>query len=180
MSEQQKASAAAEETTAAAKKTPKTAKKKCDRESSDLQEQLAALQDELAAQKDAYLRLCAEYDNFRKRSAKEKADISANATARAVEGILPVLDNFDRAVASQGDAADPGFALIHRQLSDCLAALGVTELPADGLPFDPNRHVAVMHIEDDGLEQNTVAEVLQKGYLLGDKIVRPACVKVAN
>lgn len=143
-------------------------------------EKIAELEAALAKEKDTYLRLCAEYDNYRKRTAKEKLDTFANATAKAVEALLPVVDNFDRALLSQGENADEGLKMIHTQLFECLQKLGVTEMKAQGEKFDPNLHIAVMHIDDEAFGENTVAEVFQKGYMLGDKVIRSACVKVAN
>lgn len=157
---------------------PKT-NKKSDKQN-ELEAKIKSLQDELDAQKDSYLRLCAEYDNFRKRTAKEKADIYANATAKAVEELLPVIDNFDRAVATAGENIDQGLSMIHTQFCEYLAKLNITEMDALGKSFDPNLHIAVMHIEDDGAEENQIVEVFQKGYLLGEKVIRAACVKVAN
>lgn len=159
------------------KKEVKT--KKSNKDSKQL-EKIAELEAALAKEKDTYLRLWAEYDNYRKRTAKEKLDTYANATAKAVEELLPVVDNFDRALISQGENVDKGFEMIHSQLCDCLKKLGVTEMNAQGEKFDPNLHIAVMHIDDEAFGENTIAEVFQKGYMLGDKVIRPACVKVAN
>ena len=131
---------------------------------------------------DKYLRLAAEYDNYRKRTTKEKEGIYADAKLDTVKPFLDVADNLDRAV-SLFEEADPhrqGVELIAKQLSAVLEKLGVTEIEALGQPFDPEKHNAVMHIEDESFGENTVAEVFQKGYQMGDKVVRFAMVKVAN
>ena len=175
MSEKQETAKSAEAEATKKEQKPKTSKKEA-----ALQAELEALKEQLAAEKDTYLRLCAEYDNFRKRTAKEKDDIYSNATAKAVLELLPVIDNFERAVAAGGDSADQGFVMIYTQFKDYLTKLGVSEMAAEGEKFDPNLHIAVMHIEDDGIDENIVVEVFQKGYTLSDKVIRPACVKVAN
>ena len=146
-------------------------------------EQLLA--EELAAAKDQYLRLYAEYDNFRKRTQKEKEAIYGDAAAKTVEAILPVIDNLDRAVDAAKSAGDlesfkQGVEMTLRQFIDILAKLDVHEVPAEGQPFDPNVHHAVMHIDDESIAESTVVEVFQKGYILGDRTIRPAMVKVAN
>jgi len=174
MSEQQAQNC---ENTAEAKKEPKAKKSSKD---AKYIEKITQLESEIALQKDTYLRLCAEYDNFRKRTAKEKLDTYANATAKAVEALLPVVDNFDRALISQGENADEGLKMIHTQLFECLEKLGVTKMKVEGEKFDPNLSIAVMHIDDEAFGENTVVEVFQQGYMLGEKVIRPACVKVAN
>lgn len=137
---------------------------------------------ELAAQNDKYLRLMAEYDNFRKRSAKERLEIYPDATAKAVEKFLPLADNFERAatVATTDEKYKAGILMIQNQLGEIFKALGVTVIDRVGEEFDPNLENAVMQIEDETLGENTVAAVLQKGYKLGDKVIRPAMVSVAN
>lgn len=175
MSEKQQKAVADTEEAPKKEQKPKTSKKEA-----ALLSELETLKEQLAAEKDTYLRLCAEYDNFRKRTAKEKDDIYRNATSKAVLELLPVIDNFERAVAAQGDSADQGFVMIYTQFKEYLTKLGVNEMAAEGEKFDPNLHIAVMHIEDDGIDENTVVEVFQKGYTLSDKVIRPACVKVAN
>ena len=131
---------------------------------------------------DKYLRLAAEYDNYRKRTTKEKEGIYADAKLDTVKPFLDVADNLDRAVSlfEEGDPHRQGVELIAKQLSAVLEKLGVTEIEALGQPFDPEKHNAVMHIEDESFGENTVAEVFQKGYQMGDKVVRFAMVKVAN
>lgn len=175
MSEQQNINPTPEEKAPKKEPKPKVSKKEA-----ALAAQIVELTNELNAQKDSYLRLCAEYDNFRKRTAKEKTDIYANATAKCAEELLPVIDNFDRAVAAAGENLDEGLKMIHSQFLEYLTKLGIAEMSAQGESFDPTRHIAVMHIEDEAFEENQIVEVFQKGYTLGDKIIRPACVKVAN
>ena len=131
---------------------------------------------------DKYLRLAAEYDNYRKRTAKEKENIYGDAKADTIKPLLAVYDNLERGIA-QYDEADvhrQGLELILRQFSEALTKLGVTEIEAKGQPFDPEKHNAVMHVEDEAAGENTVVEVFQKGFMLGDKVLRFAMVKVAN
>ena len=131
---------------------------------------------------DKYLRLAAEYDNYRKRTAKEKESIYGDAKADTIKPLLAVYDNLERGIA-QYDEADvhrQGLEMILRQFSEALTKLGVTEIEAKGQPFDPEKHNAVMHVEDEEAGENTVVEVFQKGFMLGDKVLRFAMVKVAN
>lgn len=144
--------------------------------------EIEALKKELADEKEKYLRLDAEYYNFRTRSVKEKADAYEKATADAVTEILSVVDNFERALSAKTEDENfkKGVDMIFRQYLAILEKLGVTEIEAEGKPFDPNFHNAVSQIQDENLGDNTVAMVLQKGYMLGKKIIRPAMVTVAN
>ena len=136
----------------------------------------------VAEQEDKFLRLCAEYDNFRKRTAKETEGIYADATAKAVNALLPVYDNLERALKQEtaDEAYKKGVEMTMTGLKKAFESLGVTEIDAVGQPFDPNIHNAVMHIEDESLGENTVAEVFQAGFMLGEKVIRFAMVKVAN
>ena len=131
---------------------------------------------------DKYIRLMADFDNYKKRTTKEMQASYKNGLIAAVEELLPVVDNFDRAVAAMPeDSKDgEGIRMIAKQLYDVLAKLGVTPIEAVGQPFDPNIHNAVMHIEDDAFGENVVAEDFLKGYMCGDKVIRPSMVKVAN
>lgn len=130
---------------------------------------------------DKYLRMMAEYENFRKRAAKEKEGIYADAYSDAVTEILPVMDNLERAVAfSEGEKLTEGVQMTLKQFKDSFEKMGITEIEAQNVPFDPNLHNAVMHIEDESLGENTVVEVFSKGYKKGDKVIRYAMVKVAN
>lgn len=133
---------------------------------------------------DKYLRLAAEYDNYRKRTAKEKEGIYANAKIDTIKGMLPVYDNLERGLAQFGaeddDPHKKGLEMIFNQYKEALTKLGVTPIDCVGKEFDPERHNAVMHIEDESCGENTVVEVLQQGFMLGDKVLRFAIVKVAN
>ena len=145
-------------------------------------EQMEALAKTLADANDKYLRLAAEYDNFRKRTAKEKEAIWNDAKADAALAFLPVYDNLERALKQEtaDEAYKKGVEMTMNQLKTVLEKLGITEIEALGQPFDPTLHNAVMHIEDENFGENTVAEVFQAGFRLGDKVVRFAMVKVAN
>ncbi len=143
----------------------------------------AKLATELAAAKEQYLRLAAEYDNYRKRSVKERENIFTDAKATVFTELLPVLDNFDRAFAAEDSSLEDfkkGIEMTHTQLLDALKKFGVESFGESNDKFDPNFHNAVMHIDDDSFEENVVAEVFQKGYKAGEKVLRPAMVKVAN
>lgn len=141
-----------------------------------------SLEETIAAQQDRYLRLAAEYDNFRKRSQKEKESLWADAKADTVAAFLPVYDNLARAIqqSTADEAYKKGVEMTMNQLNEVLKKLGVEQIDALGQPFDPTVHNAVMHIEDEALGENTVAEVFQAGFKLGDKVIRCAMVKVAN
>ena len=133
--------------------------------------ELAARQ--LESVKDQFVRLTAEYDNYRKRTAKEDT----------IKEFLAVYDNLERAVATEGDEDSPhkkGLEMIFHQYQEILKKLGVTEIEAQGQPFDPEKHNAVMHIDDENLGENVVSQVFQAGFLLGDKVIRHAIVQVAN
>ncbi len=139
-------------------------------------------QAELARQEEKYLRLCAEYDNYRKRTAKEKEAAWSAAKGETVKSFLPVYDNLERALRQNtGDEAyRKGVELTMQQLKKVLEELGVAEIPALGQVFDANLHCAVMHVEDPELGENTVKEVFQTGFKLGDTVIRYAMVAVAN
>ena len=144
---------------------------------------IAELEKELAATKEAHIRTLAEYDNYRKRSVKEKEGIYTDAKASCLSELLPVLDNFDRALnAQQADAETykKGMKMINTSFIEILKKLGVESFGEKGEEFDPNFHNAVMSVEDDTLGENVIAEVFNKGYRLGDKVLRHAVVKVAN
>lgn len=143
---------------------------------------LDAARKELAEYKDKYLRLMAEYDNFRKRSVKEKADIYPEATAKAVEAFLPMADNFERALSTEttDEKYKSGVKMIYTQLGEAFKSLGVEVIDRAGETFDPNLENAVSSIEDENLGENVVAQVFQKGYKRGDRVIRHAMVMVAN
>ena len=144
--------------------------------------ELEALKDQAAHQEDKYLRLAAEYDNYRRRTTKEKESIWNDAKADAASAFLPVYDNLERALKQEtaDEAYKKGVDMTMTQLRSVLEKLGITEIPALGQPFDPTLHNAVMHVEDESLGENTVAEVFQAGFKLGDKVIRFSMVKVAN
>ncbi len=151
--------------------------------SKEQMEKMEALASQLSEQQDKFLRLAAEYDNYRKRTAKEKEGIYADAKIETLTAMLPVYDNLERALAQFGDDDTPhrkGVEMIFTQFKESLAKLGVTPIEAVGQPFNPEMHNAVMHIEDENVAENTVVEVLQQGFMLGDKVLRFAIVKVAN
>ena len=134
------------------------------------------------AEHDAHLRLAAEYDNFRKRTAKEKEQLYASGKADAVEKLLPVYDNLERALnqPTEDAAYKKGVEMTMTQLVSILNSLGVEIYGQIGEAFDPNIHNAVMHTEDENAEENTITQVFQKGFKMGEKIVRFAMVQVAN
>ena len=139
-------------------------------------------EDKYNAERDAHLRLAAEYDNFRKRTAKEKEQTYNNGKGDAVEKLLPVYDNLERALnqPTEDAAYKKGVELTMNELVKILNGLGVEIFGEKGEAFDPNIHNAVMHTEDESLGENEIAQVFQKGFRIGDKIVRFAMVQVAN
>ena len=148
-------------------------------------EQMAQMEGlaKLAAEtNEKYLRLAAEYDNYRKRTTKEKETLYSDARIDTVKAFLSVYDNLERGVQqfTEGDPHRQGMEMILKQFVETLSKMGVTEIQAEGQPFDPDRHNAVMHTEDETLGENVVTEVFQKGFMLGDKVLRFAMVKVAN
>ena len=183
--------AAAEETAAAeaaAGKTKKEPKKKKEKEKTYTltREQMEAAElaaKQLASVTDQYTRLAAEYDNYRKRTAKEKETTYQDAKMDTIQAFLAVYDNLERAVKAGGDDDSPhkkGLEMIFQQYRDILAKMGVTEMEAMGQPFDPNRHNAVMHVDDDRFGENEVCDVFQAGFMMDDKVLRFAVVRVAN
>ena len=134
------------------------------------------------AEHDSYLRLAADYDNYRKRTVKEKEAAYGNGKADAVEKLLPVYDNLERALAqpTEDEAFKKGVEMTMTQLVGIFAGLGVEIFGNEGDAFDPNIHNAIMHTEAEGVDENTITKVFQKGFKLGDKIVRFAMVEVAN
>lgn len=153
---------------------PASEEKKSD-ETDALKEKNKELEDKL-------LRQMAEFDNFRKRTLKEKEEIGAVAKTKCISELLPVLDNFERALQAECGDADfkKGVEMIFTSLKDTLSKMGVEEIEAEGQVFDPELHYAVSRIEDETLGENIVANVLQKGYRIGEKVIRHAMVAVAN
>jgi molecular chaperone GrpE len=147
-----------------------------------IQTELARLQKEAGLLREQYLRKLADFDNFRKRKDKEMSDFRKQANADLLRELLPVVDNLERALAAAGD--DPGgvrtgVELTLKQFRDVLARHGIVELNPEGQPFDPSEHEAVTRLHAEGVEANTVVQVLQKGYRLGDRLLRAALVIVA-
>ena len=140
------------------------------------------LQKKLAAEHDNFLRLAAEYDNFRKRSRKEKEALYTDVKAETAGKFLPVFDDLERALANEtaDEAYKKGVELIMNEFRKIMKDLGVDEFGENGDAFDPNAFNAVMHIEDENLGENVVAQVFQKGFRIGEKVIRHAVVKVAN
>ena len=146
-------------------------------------EKMEALAGQLEAANDKYLRLAAEYDNYRKRTAKEKEGTYQDAKADTITRFLEVYDNLERAVSQPGDEENPhkkGMEMIFHQLEGVLEKLGVTVEDPAGKSFDPDKHSAVMHIDSEDFGEGVVSQVFQKGFLLGDKVIRFAAVQVAN
>ena len=147
-----------------------------------LLEELEALKQNLTDQEDKFLRLAAEYDNYRRRSQKEKEAAWADSKAETAAAFLPVYDNLERALKQEtaDEAYKKGVEMTMTQLKEVLSKLGIQEIPALGETFDPNLHNAVMHVEDEDAGENTIVEVFQAGFRSGDKVIRFAMVKVAN
>ena len=138
---------------------------------------------QLESVKDQFVRLTAEYDNYRKRTTKEKDNIYQDAKGDTIKAFLAVYDNLERAAAAEGGEDSPhkkGLEMIFHQYQDILKKLDVTEIEAKGQPFDPERMEAVMHIEEENFGENEVTQVFQAGFMLGDKVIRHAIVQVAN
>lgn len=148
-----------------------------------LADQLTRMQAEKEALRDTLLRRQADFENYKKRIERERAEDRNRATALLVEGLLPVLDTFERALAAHADPAweeyRRGLELIYRQLWDVLKGYGLETIPAQGQPFDPHVHHAVERVESSELEEGTVMEEHERGYRLRDKVLRPAMVRVS-
>ena len=186
MSEETKNKETTEEVTP---ETPETAEPVKEPEAKEAQpkeeekpSELDSVKDQLAKEHDGYLRLAAEYDNFRKRSQKEKDELYTVIKAETVGKFLPVYDNLERALAQEtaDEAYKKGVEMTMNQLVKVMESLGVTSFGEIGEAFDPTRHNAVMHVEEEGLGENVIAEVFQKGFIVGEKVIRFAMVKVAN
>ena len=161
----------------------KTKKKKGYTFTKEQVEQMELAVKQLETTKDQFTRLTAEYDNYRKRTTKEKDNIYQDAKADTIKAFLDVYDNLERAAATGGDEESPhkkGLEMIFQQYKTILEKLGVTEIEAKGQQFDPEKMNAVMHIDDESLGENEVAQVFQAGFQMGDKVIRYAIVQVAN
>lgn len=162
------------------KKDEKKTEKKQKSRVKELEAALEAAEKKAAEAEDKYLRLAAEYDNFRKRSKSERDGVYAEAAADAVKELLPVFDNLERATQYEKDKVAEGVELILKGLPDVFAKMKITVYGKAGEQFDPNIHNAVMHIEDDAYGENEIVDVFQQGYMLGDRVIRYAMVRVAN
>lgn len=144
--------------------------------------ELENLKAELERQKDLALRTAAEFDNFKKRTEREKYASLEFMKADILKTFLPVLDNFGRALEADpsGEDFQKGIELISKQLTDVMVKLGLSEIDDEGKEFNPELHQAVLHIDDESFGENTIVKTLQKGYKIGDTVIRPAMVQVAN
>ena len=168
------------------KKEDTVAKQEEDKENQEAEAKVSkeeSFKKELDEKTDQLLRLAAEYDNFRKRSQREKEGIYSDVKTKVIGDILPVIDNFERAADMTGEDVESykkGMEMILTQLKDVMTKHGVEPFGEAGDGFDPNLHNAVMHIEDEKLGENVISQVFSKGYKIGDKVIRPATVQVAN
>ena len=160
--------------------TPQNEKKEKKKSKKDAE--IETLKSELDAKNDQLMRTAAEFDNFKRRTAREKASVAEFAKAGLIKQLLPILDNIDRAATADKSSADyiKGIEMIVKQFETLVSNINVQEIAKPGDQFDPNLHEAVMHVEDDTLGENVITEVLQKGYKIGDTVIRAAMVKVAN
>ncbi len=160
---------------------PEKKAKKASAKTADLEAKLDAVQKELEATRDQYQRMLAEYANYKRRTEQEKEQIGAFTKADILTGLLTSVDNMEKALASEdGDNYKAGVDLVMRQFIEALQKLGLEKIEALNTPFDPNVHNAVMREDADGVEPDTVTAVFQEGYKIGERILRPAMVKVAN
>ena len=178
----EKETTAKETKTETAEAAPEEKESRSDKKKSKkLEAELEKKQAELDELNDKYLRLAAEYDNFRRRTAKERDGIRADASSDAVAAILPVIDNLERAANfTEADKVHEGVAMTLRAFTDTMEKMGIIALGEVGETFDPELHNAVMHEDNDELGENVITDVFQKGYKMGDKVIRYAMVKVAN
>lgn len=163
------------------KTAPKT-EKKTQKPKTNKSAEVQQLKKELEEKNEILLRTAAEFDNFKKRTERERMSFAEFNKAQTVKILLPIFDNVERALSADKDSADylKGIEMIVKQLTDAVENLGLVAIGEIGETFDPQIHEAMMHIEDENLPENSIAEVLQKGYKIGDTVVRPAMVKVAN
>ena len=162
-------------------KSDKKKNKKLEEKISSLEAEVEAKKAEIAELQDKYMRMAAEYDNFRKRSAKEKEGIYADAYGDALASILPIIDNLERAVGiTDSDGVAKGLEMTLKGAADALTRMGVEAFGTEGDQFDPNMHNAMMMVDDENHKEGEIVTVFQKGYKKGDKIIRYAMVTVAN
>lgn len=165
-----------------AEETKKTEEKKTEKKKNKKDLEIEALKSELESKNDILLRTAAEFDNYKKRTEREKLTVAEYAKAGLIKNLLPILDNIDRASASDKESPEyiKGIEMIVKQFEALSGNIGIVEVAKVGDTFNPELHEAVMHIEDETLGENVIAEVLQKGYKIGDTVIRAAMVKVAN
>lgn len=163
-------------------KIPETEKVKPEKKKTKKDLEIEALKAELEQKNDLLLRTAAEFDNFKKRTEREKLTVAEFAKAGLIKQLLPILDNIDRASLADKESPDyiKGIEMIIKQLEALAGNIGIAEVASVGDIFNPEMHEAVMHIEDESLGENVIADVLQKGYKIGETVIRPAMVKVAN
>ncbi len=144
--------------------------------------EIETLKAELDAKSDQLMRTAAEFDNFKKRTEREKASVAEFAKAGLIKQLLPIIDNIERAASADRESADyiKGIEMIVKQFEGIVSNMNIEEVAKAGDKFDPNFHEAVMHIEDENFGENEITDVLQKGYKIGDTVIRAAMVKVAN
>ena len=181
MAEEKKVNEAEPETKSEAKpekEMPKKTKEAKTKKPSETEK----LREELKEQKDLLLRTAAEFDNFKRRTEKERVSVAEYAKAEMLKNFLPVFDNVDRSHSFDPESAEyaKGIEKTVKILTEVVAKLGLVEIGKEGEQFDPAYHQAVMHIEDESKPENSISQVLQKGYKIGDTVIRPAMVQVAN
>lgn len=182
MAEEAKSQSETVEETAAQSEEKTAAQTKKKEKKAKTDAELESLKKELENKNDLLLRTAAEFDNFKKRTERERASVAEFAKVNVIKQLLPIIDNIDRAAAVDKGTPDyiKGIEMIVKQLEGLASVLGISELAQVGDSFDPNCHEAVMHIEDENYGENVITQVLQKGYKLGDTVIRPAMVQVAN
>lgn len=181
MSETEKKETATAETEIETK-TAENAEKKKEKKTDKQAAEIASLKEELAVQKDLLLRTAAEFDNYKRRTERESIVAAEYTKAALLKKLLPIFDNVERSKAYDSKSTEyaKGIELTVKQFDEAVKAIGMVEVGAEGEQFDPTCHEAVMHIEDDTLGENVICKVLQKGYKIGDTVIRPAMVQVAN
>lgn len=181
MAEEKKVNNAEPEVKEEAKPEKETAKKQKESKPKK-QAEVEKLKQELQEQKDLLLRTAAEFDNFKRRTEKERISVAEYAKAEMLKNFLPIFDNVERAHSFDPESAEyaKGIEMTVKMLNEVVGKLGLIEIGAVGETFDPNLHQAVMHVEDESKPENSISQVLQKGYKIGDTVIRPAMVQVAN